>query len=40
MDACKWREGWQEFAGDIEVGKVEETSEQLRKDLKILSKVK
>ena len=43
MDAHRWREGWQEFAGNIEVfrvAKVEESFEELQKDLKILSKVK
>lgn len=36
-------ERWQEFAGNIEVFRVvkeEETSEELQKDLKTLSKVK
>lgn len=42
MDAHRWREGWQEFAGNIEVYRVvkpEETSDELQKDLKIPSEV-
>lgn len=42
MGANRWREGWQEFTGNIElfrVVKMEEASEELQKDLKITSKV-